>query len=167
MILTAYTIFHVIISLVGIFTGFVVVYGLLTSQRLPGWTAVFLATTAATSLTGFFFPFHGVTPAIIVGIISIVILAIAWYARYPKNMQGGWRLAYVITAVLAFYLNFFVLVVQSFLKIPALKAIAPTQDDPPFKLTQLVVLLAFIAVGILSAVKFRIEPRTTAAASTH
>ena len=152
-----FTLVHVVISLVGILSGFIVLFGMLTAKRLNGWTALFLATTVATSVTGFFFPFHGITPGIVVGIISLVVLAVAIFARYARNLAGAWRNTYVISAVLALYLNVFVLIVQSFLKIPALKEIAPTQNDPPFKLTQLVVLVVFIALGVVAAIRFRSE----------
>jgi hypothetical protein len=155
MILTAYTIFHVIISLIAIFAGFVVLFGLLGRNRLDRWTALFLVTTTATSVTGFFFPFHGLTPAYYVGFISLVVLAMASYARYPRRLHGGWRVVYVVGAAMALYLNFFVLIVQSFLKVPALKAIDPTQSGPPFKLTQLVALTFFIVVTIFAALRFR------------
>ena len=155
--MTSFTLIHVVIGLAGILSGFVVLLGLLTAKRLDGWTALFLATTAAISVTGFFFPFHGVTPAIVVGIISLVVLAVAIYARYPGNLAGAWRTTYVVSAVLALYLNVFVLIVQTFLKIPALKEIAPTQNDPPFKLTQLVILVVFIALGVVAAIRFRSE----------
>jgi hypothetical protein len=157
MILAAYTFVHVLISLAGIYSGFVVLYGLLASNRLDRWTAVFLSTTVATGVTGLFFPFHGVTPAIVVGIISLVLLAVAIYARYRCRLAGPWRKIYVVTAVIALYLNVFVLIVQSFLKIPALKEMAPTQTEPPFKLTQLVVLVLFVLLAIAAAVKFRDE----------
>jgi hypothetical protein len=111
-----------------------------------------------TSATGFLFPFHGVTPAIVTGIVSLVVLAAAIFARYAHHLVGAWRKTYVINAVLALYLNVFVLIVQAFLKIPALKEIAPTQNDPAFKITQLVVLIAFVALGIVAAIKFRSEP---------
>jgi uncharacterized protein YggT (Ycf19 family) len=153
--LAAFTLFHVAISLAGIVSGFVVLYGLLTSQRMDGWTLVFLSTTIATSVTGFLFPFHHFTPAMGVGILSLMILAVCLYARYSRHMTGAWRWIYVVTAMMAFYLNFFVLVVQSFMKIPALNALAPTQNEPPFKITQLVVLLAFTALTIAGVVKFR------------
>lgn len=152
------TLIHVAISLVGILSGCIVVSGMLTARRLDGWTKLFLATTVATSVTGFFFPFHGLTPAVVVGILSLVLLAVAIFARHTRHFAGAWRKTYVISAVLALYLNVFVLIVQSFLKIPALNAIAPTQNDPPFKLTQLVVLVAFIALGIFAAIRFRNEP---------
>ncbi len=163
--MNAFTLIHVAISLAGILSGFVVLFGLLTAKRLDGWTALFLATTAATGVTGFFFPFHGVTPAIVVGIISLVVLAVAIFARYARNLAGAWRKTYVACAMLALYLNVFVLIVQAFLKIPALKEIAPTQNDPPFKLTQLVVLVTFIALGVVAAIRFRNEAAGSAESS--
>jgi formate hydrogenlyase subunit 4 len=156
--MTTFTLTHVLISLVAILSGFAVLFGLLTAKRLDGWTALFLATTVLTSVTGFFFPFHGITPAIVVGIISLVVLAVAIFARYARNLSGAWRKTYVVTALLALYFNVFVLIVQAFQKIPALKEIAPTQKDPPFKLTQLVVLVAFLVLGILATIRFRAEP---------
>jgi len=163
--MTSFTLIHVAISLAGILCGFVVLFGLLTAKRLDSWTPLFLATTAATSVTGFFFPFHGVTPAIVVGIISLVVLAVAIFARYARNLAGAWRKTYVACAMLALYLNVFVLIVQAFLKIPALKEIAPTQNDPPFKLTQLVVLVTFIALGVVAAIRFRNEAAGSAESS--
>jgi len=153
-----FTLVHVVISLVGILSGLIVLFGMLAGKRLNGWTGVFLATTTATSVTGFFFPFHGLTPGIVVGIISLAVLAVAIFARHARNLAGAWRKTYVVSVVLALYLNLFVLIVQAFLKIPALKNIAPTQNDPPFKLTQLVVLATFIALGIVAAIRFRNEP---------
>ena len=158
MILQIYTIIHVIVSLVGIFTGLVVLLGMLAGKRLDGWTKWFLITTVATSVTGFFFPFHGFTPAIGVGIISLLVLAVAIYARYPGQLAGHWRWIYVVTAVIALYFNVFVAVVQAFEKMPALKVIAPTQTEPPFKVTQLVVLALFVVLGIVAAIRFRPEP---------
>src|SRR6266702_2203729 len=155
MILHVYTIIHVLISLVGIFTGLIVLFGLLAGKRLDGWTKWFLITTVATSVTGFFFPFHGFTPAHGVGIISLVVLAVAIYARYPRQLAGHWRWIYVVTAVIALYLNVFVAVVQAFEKVPALKVMAPAQTEPPFKVTQLVVLALFVVLGILAAIRFR------------
>ena len=134
MSLQIFTLIHVLISLAGIASGFAVMYGLLTNKRLNGWTSVFLITTALTSLTGFLFPLKGMTPAIKLGIISLVVLAIAVAARY--SLQLAWRKTYVITAGAALYFNVFVLVVQSFEKIPGLKAIAPTQKEPPFAIAQ-------------------------------
>jgi len=158
MILRAYTIIHTLISLVGIFTGLVVLFGLLVGKRLDGWTNWFLITTVLTSVTGFFFPFHGFTPAIALGIMSLIVLAVAIFARYPRRLAGHWRWIYVVTAVIALYFNVFVLVVQAFEKIPALHAMAPTQTEPPFKLTQLVVLAIFVLLGIIAAIRFRPTP---------
>jgi hypothetical protein len=148
---------HVVISLIGIFSGVVVAFGLLTAKRLDGWTAVFLLTTVLTSVTGFFFPFHRFLPSHGVGILSLVVLALAIAARYVFHLAGGWRRTYVITAMIALYLNVFVLVVQLFEKIPALKELAPTQSEPPFKLTQLVVLNILVFLTIIAAIKFRTE----------
>ena len=159
MILDALTLFHVVLSLVGIASGFVVVYGLIGSRRLDGWTALFLWTTVATSVTGFLFPFHRFSPAIGVGILSLMILAVAVFARYAKKMAGPWRWIYVVTAMIAFYFNFFVLIVQSFQKIPALHDLAPTQTEPPFKIAQAAALIVFAAVTITAAIKFRVEPQ--------
>jgi hypothetical protein len=157
MILQIYTMVHVLISLLGIFTGLIVLFGMLAGKRLDGWTRWFLITTVATSVTGFFFPFHGFTPAIGVGIISLLVLAVAIYARYPRQLAGHWRWIYVVGAVISLYFNVFVLVVQSFEKIPALHAMAPTQTEPPFKLTQLVVLALFALLTIIAAIRFRPE----------
>ena len=156
--LKTFTFIHVAISLVAIASGFVVVYGLITGKRLDGWTAFFLATTILTSVTGFGFPISGVTPGIVIGVISLVVLAAALYARYGRRLAGPWRLVYVITAVIALYLNFFVLIVQSFLKVPALHSLAPTQSEPPFAIAQLVALVAFIVLGVLAAKRFRDRP---------
>jgi hypothetical protein len=158
MILHVYTIIHTLISLVGIFTGFVVLFGLLAGKRLDAWTKWFLITTVATSVTGFCFPFHGFTPAYPVGAISLVVLGLAIFARYRRQLAGPWRWLYVISALIALYLNVFVGVVQAFQKIPALKAIAPTQSEPPFAMTQLVVLALFIMLAIGATMKFRPGP---------
>jgi hypothetical protein len=158
MILYIYTIIHTLISLVAIFTGFIVLFGLLAGKRLDGWTKWFLITAVATTVTGFFFPFHGITPAIKLGIISLVVLLVTIYARCPKRMAGAWRWIYVVGAVIALYFNIFVGIAQSFEKIPALNAMAPTQTEPPFKLTQLVVLVLFILLGLIAAVRFRPAP---------
>jgi hypothetical protein len=158
MILSAFTAFHVVLSLIGIVSGFVVVYGLLVSKRLDGWTKLFLWTTVATSVTGFLFPVHKLLPSHILGILSLVVLGIAFLARYRHGMTGGWRRTYVISAVLALYFNVFVLIVQSFEKVPALQALAPTQSEPPFQAAQLAALVIFAALAIRGAMKFRAEP---------
>ena len=158
MILQIYTIIHTLISLVALFAGFVVLFGLLTGNRIDGWTKWFLISAVATTVTGFFFPFHGITPAIKLGIISSVVLVITIYARYAKHLTGAWRWIYVVGAVLALYFNVFVGIVQSFEKISALTAMAPTQSEPPFKLTQLVVLDLFVVLTFVAAIRFRPEP---------
>src|SRR6266513_2300469 len=157
MILEIYTIIHTLISLVAIFSGLVVVLGLLDSKRLDGWTKWFLITAVATTVTGFFFPFRGFTPAIGLGIISLPFLALTIFARYPKHLAGSWRWIYVIGAVICLYFNLFVAVVQAFEKIPALHALAPTQTEPPFKFTQLVVLLVSALLAIVAAIRFHPE----------
>ena len=158
MILHIYTIIHTLISLIGIFTGFVVLFGLLAGKRLDGWTKWFLITTVLTSVTGFGFPVHQFMPSHAVGVISLLVLAVAIYARYPRRLAGAWRWIYVVTALIALYLNVFVGVVQAFEKVPALKAMAPTQTEPPFKLTQLVVLALFFVLTVVAAIRFRPEP---------
>jgi hypothetical protein len=158
MILQIYTIIHTLISLVAIFTGFVVVFGLLASKRLDVWTKWFLVTAIATTITGFFFPFHGFTPAIGLGIISLPFLALTIFARYPKHLAGPWRWIYVIGTVICLYFNLFVLVVQLFEKVPALHAMAPTQTEPPFKLTQFVVFQVSALLAIIAAIRFHPEP---------
>jgi len=160
--MTTLTFVHVVLSLIGILSGFVVLFGLLTAKRLDGWTALFLTTTVLTSATGFLFPLHKLLPSHIVGIISLVLLAVAILARYALHLAGAWRWIYVVTAVIALYLNVFVLIVQAFLKVPALNDLAPTQSEPPFKITQLVVLALFVVLAIVAAIKFRIEPTRTA-----
>ena len=150
---------HVIISLIAIVAGAVVSYGFLVAKRLDLWTAVFLTTTVLTSVTGFiFFPIERFTPGIGVGIISLIVLAVAILARYYYHLAGRWRAAYVISSVVAFYFNVFVLVAQLFQKVPALKDLAPTQSEPPFAVTQLVVLVACVTIGIVGTIRFRTEP---------
>ena len=150
-----YTFVHVLLSLIGIVAGFFVLYGLLTANRMSGWTAIFLVTTLATTLTGFGFPFNGFTPAIGVGIVSTVVLVVTIAALYAFRLRGSWRWIYAGGAVLSFYLNFFVLIVQSFQKIPALNAFAPTGSEPAFAITQGIALLAFVVAGALSLRTFR------------
>jgi hypothetical protein len=154
MILASFTLLHVALSLAGIGAGFVVLFGMLTAKRFDGWTKLFLWTTVATSVTGFLFPFHRLLPSHIVGIVSLIVLVIAIRAHSRLYISGGWRKTYVIAAVTALYLNVFVLVAQLFLKVPPLRALAPTQSDPPFQITQLVVLVLFLVLGTLAAKKF-------------
>jgi len=155
--MTTFTIVHVVLSLAGIISGLVVVSGLIAAQRLDRWTLLFLATTAATSLTGFGFPFEHVLPSHVVGAISLLVLVVAIVARYGRRLVGAWRWMYVVGAVVALYLNVFVLIVQLFLKVPALNAIAPTQSEPPFVVAQLALLAAFIVLGVVAVRRFR-EP---------
>jgi hypothetical protein len=158
MTTSTYTIVHVVLSLIGIVSGFVVLFGLLTGKRMNGWTALFLITTVATSVTGFGFPFHRLSPPHIVGIISLVVLAIAIVARYALHLAGAWRWIYVIACVIALYLNVFVGIVQAFQRVPALNAIAPHQSEPPFAVTQLVVLALFVVLAIMATRRFHIDP---------
>jgi hypothetical protein len=158
MTLATFTLFHVVISLVGIASGLIVAYGLLDGKRFDTWTAIFLLFTVLTSVTGFFFPITHLTPGLVVGVISLVVLAFAIFARYALNLNGIWRLAYVISAMLALYLNVFVLVAQLFLKVPALKALAPTGKEPPFLIAQLTVMAIFVVLTVLAAKRFHAEP---------
>jgi hypothetical protein len=157
MSLATFTTVHVIISLIAIVSGIVVVIGMLGANRMPGWTAVFLLFTVLTSVTGFLFPLSSLTPAAIFGIISLVTLAIALFALYGKHLDGAWRWIYVVTAMLALYLNVFVLVVQSFQKLSFLQPLAPTQSEPPFAVAQIVVLAAFVVLGWLAVKRFHPE----------
>ena len=159
---STFTLLHVIISLAGIGTGFIVMFGLLNRKRLDGWTAIFLTTTVLTSLTGFLFPVEHVMPSHIVGSLSLIVLAIAIWARYSRHLEGASRWIYVVSAATALYLNCFVAVVQAFLKIPALHAMAPTQSEPPFLLAQTVVLAIFVWLTYRAAKRFHPAPlRTT------
>lgn len=145
---------HVGLSLVGIVSGLIVLYGLLTGQALGGWTALFLATTILTSATGFPLAPFGFDPPRAIGILSLILLAIAVGAYYPFHLAGAWRWVYVVTAMTALYLNCFVLVFQGFLKVPALHDLAPTQSEPPFLIAQSAVLIAFVVLGFLAVRKF-------------
>ncbi len=151
---SAFTKLHVIISLVGIFSGLVVLLGLCNGRRLPGWTATFLLTTIATSVTGFFFHSASFGPPHIIGALSLVILAIALLALYGKHLSGAWRWIYIVTAILALYFNAFVGVVQAFQKVAFLRALAPTQKEPPFLIAQLLVLAFFVITAVISLKSF-------------
>ena len=153
--LPTFTLIHVVISIVGILAGLVVIGGLMAGARLEGWTALFLVTTILTSVTGFGFPTAAVSPAQVVGGLSLVVLAACLAARYWMKLSGGWRTTYAVTAVVATYLNVFVLVVQLFAKTPALAQLAPTQAEPPFALTQALVLALFVWLGWAAVRGFR------------
>ena len=152
---STFTALHVVISLIGIGAGLVVLAGLLSGRAMPRWTALFLATTILTSVTGFGFPFDHLLPSHKVGILSLALLALALVALYGARLAGAWRRIYVICAVASLYLNVFVLFVQLFEKVPALRGLAPTQKEPPFVATQLVVLLIFVVLGIRAVKRFR------------
>jgi hypothetical protein len=152
--MATFTLLHVLLSLIGIGAGFLVVGGVLAGKRLPLWTEVFLATTFATSATGFGFPFEKVLPSHIVGLISIAVLAVAAWALYKRQLFGRWRATYAAAAVVSLYLNVFVLVAQAFLKVEAFRQAAPTQTEPPFAFAQLSVLVVFVYLGVTSARRF-------------
>ena len=154
---STFTVVHVVLSLVGIASGFIVLFAMLGGKRLHGWTALFLATTVLTSATGFFFPSSQVLPSHIVGVVSLLVLAAVIIALYVYRLAGSWRWIYVAGAVLALYLNVFVGIVQAFQKLPFLQPLAPTQSEPPFLIAQLAVLALFIAFGVLATIRFHPE----------
>ncbi len=139
---------HTVISVVALLAGLVVAGGMLGARALPGWTALFLLTTLVTDVTGFFLPADRILPSHVVGGVSLVAVLVAAFAYYPRKLAGGWRAAYVTSAMLAAYLNAFVLVAQLFVKVPAMHEIAPTQSSPAFGITQLVVLALFVGLGV-------------------
>ena len=154
MTLATFTRVHVALSLIGIATGLVVMGGLLAGRALAGWTALFLITTVATSATGFAFPVEHLLPSHVVGVLSLVVLAVTIVALYGRRLTGGWRRAYVIGAAVALYLNVFVGVVQAFQKVPALRRLAPNQTESPFAIAQLVVLAGFIVLTLAASKRF-------------
>jgi len=154
---SAFTLLHVVISLVGIFSGTVVLFGMFSANRLNGWTALFLVTTVLTSVTGFFFHRDHLLPSHVVGIISLVVLAVAIVAFYVYRLARSWRWIYVAGAVVALYFNVFVAVVQAFQKLPFLEPLAPTQSEPPFLVAQAVVLATFVVLGIVAVRSFHPE----------
>jgi hypothetical protein len=157
MSLATFTLGHVIISLIGIVAGILAMFGMLKSERMPAMTAIFLLTTILTSATGFLFPFEGFKPSYVIGALSLVLLAIACLALYGMKLSGAWRWIYVVTALLSLYFNVFVLVIQSFLKIPALTAVAPGNppSGPVFAVVQGVVLVFFVLMIIGAVRRFR------------
>jgi len=153
--LSAYTIIHVVISLIAIAAGFIAVFGMLKSNRMAGWTAIFLWLTVLTSVTGYGFPFDHVLPSHIVGALSLVFLAVALYAVYVKRLAGAWRWIYVVSAIIALWFNVFVLIAQAFQKISFLQALAPTQSEPPFQIAQGLALVLLVVLAVLAVRKFR------------
>ena len=159
---STFTVMHVALSLIGICSGIIVLFGMLSANRLTGWTALFLATTVLTSVTGFFFHSGHFGPPHVVGVVSLVVLAVAILGLYGYRLVGPWRWIYVGGAVLALYLNVFVGVVQAFQKVPLLSRLAPTQSEPPFLVTQLVVVAIFAVLGGLATMRFRPTATTPA-----
>jgi hypothetical protein len=155
MSISTFTVVHVVISLIAIVAGFVAVIGMIADRPLDIWNTIFLWTTALTSVTGFFFPFTGVTPGIIVGIISMVLLAIAFFALYARHLDVAWRWVYVVTAIVTLWFNVFVGIVQSFQKIAFLQGLAPTQSEPPFQIAQGAALVLIVVLAIMAVRKFR------------
>ena len=154
MSLETFTFVHVVISLVGIMTGFIVVALMLQNAPLAGWNGFFLTATILTSVTGFFFPLKAIGPPHIVGAISLVVLAVALFALYGRKLAGPWRVVYVVSAVCALYLNVFVAVVQSFGKVTYLNKLAPTGSEPPFGVAQAIVLILFVVIGFLATRRY-------------
>jgi len=151
----AFTLFHVALSLIAIVSGLVVHYGLLTATRMNSPTLLFLATSIATSATGFFFHREQILPSHIVGAIALAVLLVTTVALYVYHLRGPWRAAYVVGAVVSLYLNMFVLVAQAFLKIPSLHQLAPKGSEPTFVLAQGALLVLFIVIGTLAFKRFR------------
>ncbi len=162
MSISSFTTLHVVISLIGIASGIIVLFGMLGGRHLGGLTEIFLATTVLTSVTGFMFPFGQLLPSHIFGIISLIVLALALLALYAFHLTAVWRTVYVVSALIALYLNVFVGVVQAFQKLPALQGLAPTQSEPPFLIAQLAVLIVFIVLGYLAVKAY--HPATMTAA---
>jgi hypothetical protein len=152
--MSLFLVVHIAISVLGLVGGAVVAIGMLRNAYSPFWTALFLATTVLTSAGGFLLPSAKFMPSHAFAILSLVLLAAALYALYARKLSGGWRTVYVVTALIALYLNFFVLIAQAFLKVPALKALAPTQSEPPFALAQGALLVLFVALGYFAKKRF-------------
>lgn len=149
-----FTVLHVVISMIAIFSGFIVVGGMFSNAGLAGWTAFFLLMTILTNVTGFMFPIAGFTPALAVGTLSTLLLLVAVYAVYKERLRGSWRTVYVVTASIGLYLNVFVLIAQSFQKVSFLQPLAPHGNEPPFAIAQAVTLVAFLLLGWMALRKF-------------
>jgi hypothetical protein len=156
-----FTLLHVILSLIGIVSGFIVLGGMYSAQRLPAWTGLFLATTALTSITGFFFPNAKITPGQVFGAVTLIVMVPTLAALYGFKLRGAWRWIYAGGAVIVLYLNVFVLIAQSFAKVSVLQPLAPTQSEPPFLITEAVVLAIFAVLGILALMTFHPERAPT------
>ena len=152
--ISTFTTIHVVISLIGIATGLVALAGMLTAKRTEWWTGLFLITTVLTSVTGFMFPLVVIGPPHIFGFISLPLLAAAIAGLYVYRLSGRWRLVYILSALVALYLNVVVAIVQAFQKLAFLQPLAPTQSEPPFLAAQLLVLAAFIVLGYLAVRRF-------------
>jgi hypothetical protein len=155
---SSFTTVHVVFSLLAIFSGLIVVLGMIKARRREGWTAFFLLMAGATSVTGFLFPSTSFGPSQFIGVISLVTLAIAIVALYGYHLEGAWRWTYVASAVLVLYLNVFVGIVQAFQKLPFLEPLAPTQSEPPFFIVQVAVLVIFVALGRAATIRFHPDP---------
>ena len=160
MSLATFVLVHVVISLIGIVAGIIVMFGMLGSKRMPGLTAIFLLFTILTSATGFLIPpllLEKTLPSHMVGLLSLVLLAITCFALYGMKLTGAWRWIYALTALVSLYLNVFLLVIQSFLKVPALHALAPSVPpaEPPFLVVEGLALGFFVIVIIGAVRRFR------------
>lgn len=153
-----YLFIHVVLSFIGLFSGLVVMLGMLSGRHSPVWTLLFLLSTVLTSLTGFILPAEKLLPSHIVGLLSLLALGFAVHAYYIEKLQRRWRVIYVTTATIALYFNVFVAVVQAFLKIPVLNALAPSQSELPFIAAQTLVLLLFIVVGFIASKRLPVLP---------
>lgn len=159
--MSSFTLMHVVLSMAGIGTGFIVMFGLLAGKRLDGWTMIFILTTMATCVTGFLFPFERLFPSHVLGLSSLLVVVVVIWARYWFQLEGAARWIFVVGVAIALYLNVFVAIVQAFRKVPSLNAMAPTQTEKPFIIAQLVNLGIFVVLAILAAKRFRVDQRRT------
>jgi hypothetical protein len=154
-----FTLLHTILSLIAIVSGFIVLGGMYAARRLPGWTELFLVTTALTSITGFFFPNTKITPGQVFGAATLIVMVPTLIALYRFRLHGVWRWIYAGGAVVVLFLNFFVLIAQAFAKVTVLQPLAPTQSEPPFLITEFIVLVIFVVLGVLPLVRFHPEQK--------
>lgn len=158
---SAFTLIHVLLSLAAIGSGFVVMLGFLAGKRFDGWTLIYILSSMATSVTGFFFPFDRLLPSHILGLLSLLVLVIVIWARYWFYLEGPWRRIYILGTALALYLNVFAAILQAFRKVPALKAMAPRLTETPFVVAQLVNLALFLVLAIVATKRFHFNQRRT------